>query len=682
MKFRKIAAAALASVIGAASAVCVPASAEFTSPGDTLSLLNSFGTDKMRYSDEMFAGSAKKYSQDIAVFSAILSASEYIVEDGALMSENRLTELGFDSITDCGSHQRVWELTTDDVDYAGYLFAHKTIEADGKTYDLVSVTVKGTSSNLEWYSNFDVGTGSTHSGFYTACGRLEEDLEGYVAGLCLDPKNVKLHICGHSRGAAVANLLAEHIVNATDSFGDTNKLDRDWFGKLDANNVYAYLFAPPTTEKSDGLTVDVRNESSKYAGIYNFIDPRDPVPQMPLYGWGYSRCGKQIPLPSVLSAGTAANDIYTDEMDELFESFGLGSYSENVEECADSRTVHVFRELAEKIKSTDEYYNKQCGGEGDDTITAYKYFHDGIAAAIADYASDTSTLISTIAVGAATEELYGITNYFLKSALDGSLVFAHMPQNYIAGVMQLESTSDLLRGEYYRVNVEPALNVTVRDESGNAVGRVKDGTAVQYSQGVYSDGTDIDIYLPMGEKFTVSMTGSDSEKVNVTVYRENIGTGGIQAAYSIPDVPAGKGVKLGFTLNGDGSSMLGVMDGIGEGSPYSEIYRASFTEPVTVGEPEDEDNSVPGEIVIGDDDITVADDEADTDETDDDGITDDTDDSGDIDTPDVTDDAAPTITDGDPDGNPPTGSALPVGLTAISLLTAALFVKRRAEKSR
>ena len=61
--------------------------------------------------------------------------------------------------------------------------------------------------------------------------------------------------------------------------------------------------------------------------------------------------------------------------------------------------------------------------------------------------------------------------------------------------------------------------------------------------------------------------------------------------------------------------MLGVMDGIGEGSPYSEIYRASFTEPVTVGEPEDEDNSVPGDIVIGDDDITVADDEADTDET-------------------------------------------------------------------
>ena len=438
---------------------------------------------------------------------------------------------------------------------------------------------------------------------------------------------------------------------------------------------------PPTTQKNDSITADVRSESAKYAGIYNFIDPRDPITQMPLYGWGFSRAGKQIPLPSLITAGSIANEIYTDKMDGLFDSFGFGNYSDNMEPYADSNTVYVFSELSGYIKSADEYYSKQCGSEDSDIITAYKFFHDGIAAAIANSSEDTTSLISTIAVGASTEELYGLTNYFIRNSIDGSLVFTHMPQNYIAGVMQLKTTDDLLRGDYYRVNIEPALNVTVRNADNNAVGQVKDGAAVQYSQGVYSNGTDIDIYLPEDEKFTVSMTGRGSEKVTVTVYRENAVTGRIKESYSIKDISAEAGTKLGLTLKEDGSSILGVLRDLEEGAPYSEIYRASFTEPVTVGDPDEADNED-----TDDGSVTVDNDSAPT-PSEDDG-------------PSVTEYNAPTdddtdapaqtypepaqtypepdafITDDpDPDGNPPTGTTLPTAAIA-ALITAAASRKR------
>lgn len=74
-------------------------------------------------------------------------------------------------------------------------------------------------------------------------------------------------VCGHSRGAACANLLGV-LLNAVYPF----------------ENVFVYTFATPATVRGDF-------DADKYKNIFNFINPLDLVPRLPLAEWGYKRAG-------------------------------------------------------------------------------------------------------------------------------------------------------------------------------------------------------------------------------------------------------------------------------------------------------------------------------------------------------------------------------------------------------
>lgn len=78
-------------------------------------------------------------------------------------------------------------------------------------------------------------------------------------------------VTGHSRGAAVANILGARL---TDRFG--------------AESVYAYTFATPRT---------VRGDYPRYDNIFNVINPCDLVPMLPLAAWGFERYGIDRVLP-------------------------------------------------------------------------------------------------------------------------------------------------------------------------------------------------------------------------------------------------------------------------------------------------------------------------------------------------------------------------------------------------
>ena len=159
-------------------------------------------------------------------------------------------------------------------------FAHQTMTVGGAGYQLVAVMLRGTVDADEWASDFLFDGGNYATGFYCAEQAVLASLKAYLAayGSAL-PK--KLLITGHSRGAAIANLLAAD-------------LNRPEHKVAEQENIYAYTFASPNVAKESFIKSQGANQN-----IWNFVNPLDIVPQIPFVNnWGYGKFGETVTLPA------------------------------------------------------------------------------------------------------------------------------------------------------------------------------------------------------------------------------------------------------------------------------------------------------------------------------------------------------------------------------------------------
>lgn len=137
--------------------------------------------------------------------------------------------------------------------------------------DAMVIAVRGTGEG-EWPLNMDLMPGGNYDlpyaeNFFLAAQEVFSTLAEQISGL-QDPVFL---VTGHSRGAAVANILGALL---TDRFG--------------ADSVYAYTFATPRT---------VRGDYPVYSNIFNVINPADLVTYLPFPQWGFDRYGRDIVLP-------------------------------------------------------------------------------------------------------------------------------------------------------------------------------------------------------------------------------------------------------------------------------------------------------------------------------------------------------------------------------------------------
>lgn len=200
-------------------------------------------------------------------------------------------------------------------DLTNAVFAHKTVKSGGKNYQIFTVAVQGSSGMDQWFSNFDVGDFSDaattktyatlsathsvavavaagadaakqasvqaesitnyttlassfsteHKGFALASLRLKEKFEAYVAGHEVSGSEKIVLLTGHSRGAAIANIL-----------GKVYEDDSGW-------TSFAYGFATPRTTTNEN--------ASSYRTIFNIVNTDDLVTELPLKNWGFTRYG-------------------------------------------------------------------------------------------------------------------------------------------------------------------------------------------------------------------------------------------------------------------------------------------------------------------------------------------------------------------------------------------------------
>ena len=301
-----------------------------------------------------------------------------------------------------------------DDDICEMVIGHRLYAFGGETKEIIAIWVRGTEpkSSEEWSSNFHVGDlvrffdaydsveGKTprqsnddwtrktnHRGFDVCATRLLNYLKTYYFDEYVQPEldlypeaSVAYWLTGHSRGAAVANLMASYLID-------------------EGNEIFAYTYASPNN------TANTEASAEKYDCIFNLVNANDFVPMLPMVEWGFTRFGKTAmvdasqwasEIKTATGATYAGNYISASDMSTLLAKFicitGENSDRNNPGKILGWREVYVYHcghdhpgETVGNYQSTtfrgwgvfgpyeNDYYNKYPV-----RLQKYSYWNGGI----------------------------------------------------------------------------------------------------------------------------------------------------------------------------------------------------------------------------------------------------------------------------------------------------------------
>lgn len=295
---------------------------------------------RVTWDDAWFSADEGVYNHELAQASSVLAALAYAEsgyyqarEDHPPYMENALASLGFGEVSTESYRYRskvvdeVLDLATGDADGAAYTIARKRLGSGdgGPARDLILVSARG-SYGSEWLSNLDLSRDEDgdHGGYVRAAREIGAEVVSWAEESRMRGAEAAVLLVGHSRGGAIANLVASELDDLRAQAGDAAP-----FG-----SVYAYTFAAPATT----LASDARSE--RYGNIFNIANPSDIMPYLPLSAWGYERYGVDLELPSI---GCEDFDSLENEMRAVYrESVGV--------ECsADAADVLIARAACDNI---------------------------------------------------------------------------------------------------------------------------------------------------------------------------------------------------------------------------------------------------------------------------------------------------------------------------------------------
>ena len=219
------------------------------------------------YQDEMLAADSGTLSPDLAKVTVGLATAAYAESEiKACLSSMNYTLVDSKTFNYDGERKATYE----DNDFVAFSIGYKKVSLNGETYNAYVVPIRGTTGNDEWLSNFKLGAAgdSYHYGFKKAADGVLSTLRSKIK-----TKNNIFLITGHSRGAAVANIVAGELT-----------IDKDL---ASPNHIFGYTYACPAVKIGADTTLD---------NVININNPGDAIPELPLADWGYQRYGKSLSL--------------------------------------------------------------------------------------------------------------------------------------------------------------------------------------------------------------------------------------------------------------------------------------------------------------------------------------------------------------------------------------------------
>lgn len=336
-----------------------------------LSDADALNTIAAGWDDSWFDRPGTEFNFDLANFciaACAMANGESLSHSDRLdfdLCEKTLSPLGFEDI-DTSAYEgssfvsdelhNVMESGTDDI---AFTLARKTLaQPDGrKPQELIMVAMRGTYGS-EWLSNFKLQLDKTptddHFGYLTTSSYVLSALLTYCDARQIDYSNAKLLITGHSRGASVAGMLAATAIDLTDDDGSS------FFTSADQIYTYCFATSPNTKNASAG--------ESRYAGIFNLLNPTDLVPTMPLAEWGYTCWGSIGTLPGPNTQGFA--DLYR-AMNEV-RAYNTGYTCTKPYRKGDKNMTATLRdELAAIAPHPDDVQNAETAMRLMDKLTEY-----------------------------------------------------------------------------------------------------------------------------------------------------------------------------------------------------------------------------------------------------------------------------------------------------------------------
>lgn len=202
------------------------------------------------WSDSYFLSSTT-YRSELAVIGLALVNAAY---DGETRTKDTLSKLGFDNIK--------WNNRfIVDFDNVYHAIGSKRVMIDGKPCNIVAIVLRGTKGE-EWVSTlhgqFFLGGGTTKD-IQAAAKHAEEELYDYINNYIPKGEGIKIFITGHSRGAAVADILACSMT-LDSTYGE--------------RNVFGYGFA----------TLNTTDTQRNMPNIHNILNHDDVACIYPMRG--------------------------------------------------------------------------------------------------------------------------------------------------------------------------------------------------------------------------------------------------------------------------------------------------------------------------------------------------------------------------------------------------------------
>ncbi|MBQ7740338.1 MAG: hypothetical protein IJT65_03790 [Eubacterium sp.] len=272
-------------------------------------------------------------------------------------------------------------------DEVNYFIAQRPTEVEGKKYNLVFAAFIG-SYTKQWYSNFDpFGTeritndgygyagfeekGKVHLGFADAREYVYDKLIKYIKRNP-DDGELKLLLTGHSRGAAVANLLAAKLI-VQGKLGDI---------EIDKDNIFTYCYATP-----NGVILSEEEKNNPdFKRIFSIVNPEDFVTEVLPEAWGFGKYGTVYTLPSKSNNKILSFEAYEKVMQDYYKRFKLGKEYHPFKKGTDA--VDKISEIfAMGMENLESYYTKEMKELFDDK-TPFDYFMTTLCPYVACGTSD------------------------------------------------------------------------------------------------------------------------------------------------------------------------------------------------------------------------------------------------------------------------------------------------------
>lgn len=360
--------------------------------------------DSFEYRDDCFTRSSFLGCEHLETLSsqvAISSGSRYGLEEdkyeidysnNAYNVENFLRKMDFKDV----STNKYYTLEKEE-NSGAVAVGHKDIISSGKTYTLLAVIPRSAGYKQEWAGNFNVGDKGIHQGFKAARDEMLRYVKKYIQDNNIEG-NLKVWIAGHSRGAAISNMLGAFFAGGGIEYFGNNV-------SITPEDVYCYTYATPRTitaniDKNIELSVEgyrggeeysndtigdsfsytkggkVDPQGKVYGGIRNFISPYDIITMLPLEAWEYTRYGTDISvdhdgkvsesamLKELKEVSTYAYDKYVNKSGpNLFEKMTFDTSTLKLVKDNGNINLKDFAKdrmdgLAYKVNSIDTYTNQ------------------------------------------------------------------------------------------------------------------------------------------------------------------------------------------------------------------------------------------------------------------------------------------------------------------------------------